>query len=114
MRLKPAGVLVSDGSSVRAFVDYEKPTGQRGAEIYRAHENLWTVGVYVAPELHKDDRTERALVWLARKMDVRWEQLARRYSETPARWPEELFRRQLEGEDFPGDVIDEVLSGELS
>lgn len=95
MRLKPAGVLVSDGSSVRRFVDYERPSGQRGNEIYLAHESLWSVAIYAAPELKGDLRVEEALVWLARCMDVRWEQLARRYSPTPATWPEELLRREL-------------------
>lgn len=114
MRLKPAGVLVSDGSSVRRFVDYERPSGQRGNDIYQAHENLWSVAVYVAPELRHDPRVERALVWLAREMDVRWEQLAARYSETPATWPQELFRAQLEQEPFAPEVLETVFNEPMS
>lgn len=109
MRLKPAGVLVSDGSSVRRFVDYERPSGERGSEIYKAHENLWSVCVYVAPELRDDPRVERALVWLAYEMDVRWEQLNARYSETPKSWPDELFARELKA-NFDASVVDEVLA----
>jgi HD superfamily phosphohydrolase len=112
MRLKPAGVLVSDGSSVRRFVDYERPSGQRGSEIYLAHENLWSAGVYVAPELQGDPRVEQALVWLAHRMGVRWEQLAGSYSSTPATWPEELLRRELDGR-FAATDVDDVLNKPL-
>jgi hypothetical protein len=115
MRLKPADVLVSDGSSVRKFVDYEKPTGQRGNEIYRAHENLWSIGVYVADELKDDPRVEIALVMLAAEMDVRWEQLARRYSAKTSEWPIELLRRQLD-EEFADNtaVVRDVLEQPLT
>jgi HD superfamily phosphohydrolase len=109
MRLKPADVLVSDGSSVRRFVDYERPSGQRGNEIYLAHENLWSVAVYVAPEMKNDPKVEQALVWLAHRMDVRWEQLARGYSATPATWPEELLRREL-AKNFDAPDIDELFA----
>lgn len=114
MRLKPAGVLVSDGSSVRKFVDYERPSGRRGTEIYRAHENLWSTCVYVADELKGDPRVEKALVWLARRMDVRWEQLSRTYSDTPSEWPIELFRRELGKLGYGPDVVEPLLAAPLT
>lgn len=114
MRLKPAAVLVSDGSSVRKFVDYERPSGRRGDEIYRAHEKLWTIGVYVAPELRDDDRIMYALVWLADKMGIPWDTLRKEFTSPPSRWPEELLRRELSAV-WEGDsnVLDEHMKQPL-
>jgi hypothetical protein len=89
-----ASVLISDGSTIRRFVDYERPTGRRGDEIYRAHENLWTAAVYVAPEV-PNERRKHALVWLADRMGVPWDSLSE-FEGSPSTWHEQLLRQELD------------------
>jgi HD superfamily phosphohydrolase len=71
MKLKLAEVLVDDGHGIRSFVEREERRGGqgRGPEIYRAHENLWAVSVYV----HRDVSAEQvrlALASLATDLDT--------------------------------------------
>lgn len=107
MRLKPAEVLVSDGSSVRSFLRYEEPRTGRGSDIYTAHRNLWSIGVYVDPDLRDDDRVKVALAWLAGQLGVRWERLNQEFSPEPSDWVDELAARRAARE--VGDVPDEAL-----
>jgi HD superfamily phosphohydrolase len=50
MKLKPADVLVDDGKTIQKFVEREGGQG-RGTEIYRDHEGLWAVCVYMHPQV---------------------------------------------------------------
>lgn len=89
MRLKVAGVLVDDASEVRRFVDHERGGDERGADIYRSHQNLWAVQVFVHESVTREQR-EVILARLAARMGVRFGSLEKKLGLQPAEWPERL------------------------
>jgi HD superfamily phosphohydrolase len=89
MRLKVAGVLVDDGSEIRRFVDHERRGDERGADIYKAHENLWAVRVFVHPSV-TDEQREVVLARLASRMGIRFKKLDDELGGQPSEWPERL------------------------
>lgn len=114
MRLKVAGVLVDDGKEIRKFVDREEDDKDRGADIYRAHKDLWAVSVYVAPK-YKDDLevTRMLLASLGADLDIELGDLKDHLDGAPPHeWPERLAIKWLEreaGRTFPEPEKKEAL-----
>ena len=76
MRLKAAAVLVDDEEAITPLNDRDRAKGgNRGREIYDAHENLWSLSVYVHPTIARDfDLCERILARLSQVMGgIRWQ-----------------------------------------
>ena len=71
MRLKPADVLVDDGSDrgVVPLRAWDEANGRRGAEIIESHKNLWSVRVYVDRTL-TSEQCERVLDELCVALDI--------------------------------------------
>jgi hypothetical protein len=68
MRLKQAEVLVDHGGGVARLVDYS----QRGKEIYDDHKALWSVWVFVHPDVRPEAR-KWVLASLSEAMQLRWD-----------------------------------------
>ena len=58
MRLKPAGVLVDDGTETEIveLEAWDRENGRRGSEIIESHHSLWAVRVYVDSRLSEEQR----------------------------------------------------------
>jgi HD superfamily phosphohydrolase len=77
MRLKAALVLVDDEEGVTTLKERDKAKGgNRGNEIYEAHENLWSINVYVHPSVVDEPGLgERVLARLSQRMGIStWKQ----------------------------------------
>ena len=59
MRLKPAEVLVDDGSQIEVveLQEWDRANGQRSLEITESHRDLWAVRVYVDRRLDSNQDT---------------------------------------------------------
>jgi HD superfamily phosphohydrolase len=114
MRLKLAEVLVDDGEGIRKFVDREAERGL-GTDIYKAHEGLWAVSVYMHREV-TPKQCRLALASLSAQLDqplpaVDRHQRSDRDPQThydlppePHDWPDRIAVRQLRkerGDDVP-------------
>jgi len=89
MRLKLAGVLVDDGRHIDTFVDYERARGGRGSEIYDAHLRLWSLWVWISPDVPEPDR-EVVLAFLAGELGVCWETLRDKLGRKPGEYVDRL------------------------
>lgn len=70
MKLKVAGVLVNRNGTVNAL---DKVGYERANEIYRAHQKLWGVNVYVPQDVVEDQvKTRRLLAFLGASIGVRF------------------------------------------
>ena len=75
MRLKVAEVLVDDGVSVAPL----DRVNSAGKEIVEQHRHLWSIGIYAALDVEKQEDANRALVLLSQLKDemdlraVRWD-----------------------------------------
>jgi hypothetical protein len=75
MRLKVAGVLVDDGESVAPLDRVDSA----GKEIVEQHRHLWSIGIYAALDISKQEHANRASVLLSQLKDemdlrvVRWD-----------------------------------------
>ena len=104
MRMKPAGVLVDDGKTVKPFIEYEGKG--RGQEIYRAHRDLWAVWAFVDRDL-SDEAVEIALLYLAGELGVSWER--RRFSGRPGEWLAEHTVADLTGSEVGSTEVSETV-----
>jgi len=112
MRLKVADVLVDDGREVRKFVEREGELHQRGADIYRLHERLWEVSVYVHRALTAEQQ-DKVLASLSADLDMAFirpeaDMSNELFESPPHEWRDRLAiaplkeERQLD----EGDVVD--------
>lgn len=101
MKLKLAEVLVDDGKGIKTFVEREGDQG-RGTEIYRAHEQLWAVSVYMHRNV-SDEQCRLALASLSADLELPLEALDRKLDPRrsfgllpqPHDWRERIAVRQL-------------------
>ncbi|HMI80193.1 MAG TPA: hypothetical protein VK480_00240 [Solirubrobacterales bacterium] len=85
MRLKLAELLVNDGHGIAKFKD-KSPLG---SDIYEAHKALWTVSVFVHPEV-STEQARSALAKLGQALGVSWNKHANALGHDPAVGPEHL------------------------
>jgi HD superfamily phosphohydrolase len=83
MRLKTAEVLVDFGEGIAPFNKFSS----RGEEIYRDHEELWTITVFVHDRLRRTGREPAILARLAELMGVEWDMHKPPGAKRPADWP---------------------------
>lgn len=83
MRLKTAEVLVDFGEGIAPF----KKVSTRGEEIYRDHEELWTITVFVHEDLRRKGHEPAILARLAELMGVEWDMHKPPGAKRPADWP---------------------------
>lgn len=71
MRLKPADVLVDDGSpnEIASLEAWDRANGERGSEIIESHHRLWAMRVYVDRRL-SDEQCEVILASLQEKLGI--------------------------------------------
>lgn len=93
MRMKPAGVLVDDGQTIKPFIEYEGKG--RGEEIYRAHRDLWAIWAFVDRQLPADS-VQMVLLFLAGELGVKWERMDR-FAGRPGDWLTELTVAEITG-----------------
>jgi len=76
MRLKAAEVLVEGkGGKIVKLKDHDEEGGRRGFEIYESHRALWAISVFAPAEVKKNEfRMYAALSWLAKKMNIDWDE----------------------------------------
>jgi hypothetical protein len=82
MRLKLAELLVDDGRGIAKFKDQF----QSGSDIYEAHRELWTISVFVHPEVTRE-QPRAVLAQLSANMGVLWDKDGRFLGEDPADAP---------------------------
>jgi HD superfamily phosphohydrolase len=112
MNLKPAQVLVFDGSKVCSFVEYERDRGYgRGEGIETAHRDLWCARLFAHESVEKRD-WELILAVVAKELEIPWEELDNLGADTYS-WPDQLVVRDLLREVSEGERPDEreVLEG---
>jgi HD superfamily phosphohydrolase len=85
MRLKLAELLVNDGKGVAKFKD----KSDKGSDIYDAHKDLWTISVFVHPEVTLEQSCS-ALAYLGRQLDVSWDRHEEQIGSDPGVGPEHL------------------------
>jgi len=83
MRLKIAEVLVDHGTGIAPFHEYSP----RGNEIYSDHEELWTVTVFVHPQIRKSELEPVILARLAQLMEIEWDRHKPPLAQRPQEWP---------------------------
>jgi len=83
MRLKIAEVLVDFGEGIAPFNEFS----DRGRDIYRDHEDLWTVTVFVHRDVRDNGLEPAVLAKLAELMGVEWDRHRPPTAEHPADWP---------------------------
>lgn len=83
MRLKTAEVLVDFGEGIAPF----NKVSTRGEEIYRDHEELWTITVFVHERLRENGDEPRLLARLAELMSVEWDMHKPPGAKRPVDWP---------------------------
>lgn len=105
MNLKPAGVLVFDGSTVSRYVDYEKgrPGQRRGAEIEEMHRSLWCARFFTHDEVSKE-KSLMMMAFIASELAIPWEQLAHLGANT-SQWLDKLMIETL---------MDEILDSAIA
>lgn len=101
MRLKIAEVLVDFGKGVAPFNQYSA----QGQDIYEAHENLWTVTVFVHGEVVDRQLEPVVLARLAELMGVEWD----RHKPLSARRPEDWPICLAGSLELGGDLVEEEL-----
>ncbi len=83
MRLKTAEVLVDFGEGIAPFNKFSS----RGEEIYRDHEELWTITVFVHDDLRRAGHEPAILARLAELMGVEWDMHKPPGAKRPVDWP---------------------------
>ena len=83
MRLKTAEVLVDFGEGIAPFNKFSR----RGEEIYRDHEELWTITVFIHDDLRRAGREPEILARLAELMGVEWDMHKPPGAKRPLDWP---------------------------
>ncbi len=75
MRLKAAEVLIDDGGLIRPLKDYDEKGAKRGQEIYKSHERLWAIDVFVPEQVARDPEiVEPLAAWLGEALGgVEWD-----------------------------------------
>lgn len=109
MRLKLAEVLVDDGRHIDTFVNYERARGGRGSEIYDAHQRLWTLWVFVHPDLGPGDR-EVILAFLTTRLGVCWDGLRDELGPVPSEYIDRLALSRLLGVSGRAEEVSALLS----
>ena len=83
MRVKTAEVLVDFGEGIAPFNKFSR----RGKEIYRDHEELWTITVFVHDDLRRAGHESAILARLAELMGVEWDMQKPPGAKRPLDWP---------------------------
>ncbi len=105
MRLKIAEVLVDYESSIAPDNEYS----HRGDGIYRDHRQLWTVTVFVHPEVAERKLEPAVLARLAELMEIKWDRHEPKAAKHPAEWPETLVAERALGADAVEEELQEML-----
>ncbi len=85
MRLKLAELLVDSGQGITKFKD----KSALGSDIYEAHKALWTISVFVHPEVTVE-QTRSALAKIGQILGVSWDKHAEAVGKDPSVGPEHL------------------------
>lgn len=104
MRLKLAELLVDDGSGVAQFKD----KSMRGSDIYEAHKDLWTISVFVHPEVTVS-QTRAVLAKLAQEMGVSWDAHGNELGPNPDVAPQHLAAIQACDKQIVDGRVDELV-----
>lgn len=83
MRLKIAEVLVDFGKGIAPFYEYS----ERGRDIYADHKGLWSVTVFVHPDVADSDKEPEILARLAELMGIEWDRHKPMGATRPQDWP---------------------------
>lgn len=107
MRLKLAELLVDDGKGIAKFKDkFEK-----GSDIYADHKALWTISVFVHPDV-KTRKAQAALAKLGQSLGVSWSNHTEMLGKDPATGPEHLAAyRAMKGREHDSQLIE--LTGKI-
>jgi HD superfamily phosphohydrolase len=74
MRMKAADVLVDNDGSLSTLYQLDSTLRNRGEEIYKSHEALWALSVYVDPSLRKDQqKCDVLLSFLSKEIGIKWD-----------------------------------------
>jgi len=85
MRLKLAELLVDDSKGIAKFKD----KFGKGSDIYADHKDLWTISVFVHPEINTR-AAQSALAKLGQRLGVSWSNHTEALGRDPASAPEHL------------------------
>lgn len=85
MRLKLAELLVNNGEGIAKFKDKFR----QGSDIYDAHKALWTISVFVHPEV-ATEQARSALARLGQILGVSWDKHTAALGRDPSVGPEHL------------------------
>lgn len=72
MRLKAADVLVFDGEVVTPLREWDQLHGHHASEIYKSHEQLWSVQLFVHPGVSEADRN-RVAAYVQDDLKIKWD-----------------------------------------
>ena len=101
MRLKIAEVLVDFGEGIAPYNKYS----DRGRDIYRDHEDLWTVTVFVHGDVLDRGLEPAILARLAELMGIEWDLHKPPKAQRPEEWPLALAAAEvLDENDFERDL----------
>jgi HD superfamily phosphohydrolase len=98
MRLKIADVLVDDGNALMTFFEYENRGRGRGSDIYKAHEALWAIGVYLAPEYARPEEQYltrlKVVARIAKRLNITFTQFETDLGKHAYEWPDRVAARE--------------------
>src|SRR5262249_11921541 len=100
-----AEVLVDYESSIAPYNEYSP----RGNDIYTDHRQLWTVTVFVHPEVRRKGLEAAVLARLAELMEIKWDRHEPKAAKHPAEWPETLAAERALGTDAIEEELQEML-----
>jgi HD superfamily phosphohydrolase len=104
MRLKLAGMLVDHGRGIAKFSEHSK----QGGEIYDAHKDLWTIGVYVHPSI-REQQKKAVLAKLAELMGVCWDRYETELGAAPDSWTARLAAMEALGRPTVDSRVQQLL-----
>jgi HD superfamily phosphohydrolase len=111
MRLKIADVLVDDGEGVMTFFKYEEGGRGRGNDIYKAHEALWALGVYLVPMYARGPAEALArhkiVVRIAKRLNITFTQYEARFGKQAYLWPDILAAREAVKATYDARAVNE-------
>jgi HD superfamily phosphohydrolase len=110
MRLKIAEVLVDFDRGIAPFNQYSG----RGRDIYAAHEDLWTVTVFVHRDVAERKLEPVILARLAELMGIEWDRHKPPSAQRPEDWPLCLAGSRELGEDVVEAELRELLKTEAA
>jgi hypothetical protein len=105
MRLKTAEVLVDFGEGIAPF----NKVSSRGEEIYRDHEELWTITIFVHEDLRKAGHEPAILARLAELMGVEWDMHKPPGVKRPVDWPLARALASIEDSGLSEGDVEELL-----